>query len=210
VRKAVLSMLALACTPPSSSKDTGAASADTADTEDTQDTDDSGDSGEDTVDYITFEGTLVYLYGDAQAAPREYDCQLYWDVDPEVYPVVVEDCPDCVFAFTVQWKLDDVLSRGSGGACEGDRNGDFAMDLGFRAVDELPGTYTGYMLERLDGSWTDQAMALFDATDGQFVFAIGELDEARDDGGTTVFDSDQWYGTSTVWDGSIRPEYEAR
>ena len=113
-----------------------------------------------------------------------------------------------LLAFTVQWVLDDTLSRGSGGACDGDRNGDFGLDLGFRAVEDLPGTYTGYMLERMEGSWTEQTMAVFDASDGSFVFAIGELDEARDDGGTTVFDSSQWYGRAIVWDGSPRPEDE--
>jgi len=203
-----LCLLALACTPPPVSKDTGAEATDTADTADTNDTNDSADTGEDAVEYITFEGTLAYLFGASQTATREYDCQLYWDVDPEVNPEVVEDCPDCAFAFSVQWALDDVLSRGAGGACDGERNGNFEMRMGFRAVEDLPGTYTGYMLEDVDGTWTDQTMAFFDPSDGRFIFAIGELDEARDEGGITVFDSDQWYGTSIVWDGSARPEPE--
>lgn len=209
MRSVAVCLLVLACTPPAApSKDTGPTDGDTAAPEDTSDSGDSGDTGEEAISYITFEGTLAYLYGEAQAAPREYDCQLYWDVDPAVDPVVVDDCPDCAFAFTVQWVLDDTLSRGSGGACDGDRNGDFGLDLGFRAVEDLPGTYTGYMLERVEGSWTEQTMAVFDASDGSFVFAIGELDEARDDGGTTVFDSSQWYGRAIVWDGSPRPEDE--
>jgi len=164
------------------------------------------DTGEAPIDYITYEGTLAYLYGMGKEAVRDYDCKLYWEIDPAVDPVVLEGCPDCVFAFTVQWRLDNILSEGSGGACDGDRRSDFAMDVGFRAVEELPGTYTGYMLEQTDGAWVDQTMAVFDAETGRFTFAIGDLDEARDDGGTTVFDSDQFYGTAIVWDGSPRDE----
>ncbi len=78
------------------------------------------------------------------------------------------------------------------------------MDIGFRPAEDLPGTYTGYMLEQVDGAWIDQTRAVFDADDGRFTFAIGELDEARDSGGVTVFDSNQFYGTAIVWDGSPR------
>ena len=80
------------------------------------------------------------------------------------------------------------------------------MDVGFRAVEDLPGTYTGYMLERVDAMWADQTMAVFDAVTGRFTFAIGELDEARSEGGVTVFDSNQFYGAAIVWDGSPRNE----
>ena len=208
MRSVALCLLALACSPPASTKDTGSPGEDTAPPEDTADTADTADTGEAVINYITYEGTLAYLYGDAQTAPREYACQLYWDIDPAIPPAVIDDCPDCAFAFAISWTLDNVLSRGSGGACDGDRNGDFAMDIGFRAVEDLPGTYAGYMLERIDSSWTDQTMASFNAENGSFVFAIGELDDARDDGGTTVFDSDQWYGSAIVWDGSPRPEDE--
>lgn len=180
---------------------------DTATPQDTAE--DSGpgpDTGDAPIEYITFEGTLAYLYGMGQEAVRDYDCKLYWDVDPAVYPVVIEDCPDCTFAFSVQWRLDNILSEGSGGACDTERRGDFAMDLGFRTVEDLPGTYTGYMLERVDGAWMDQTMAVFDLASGRFTFAIGELDEARDDGGVTVFDSNQFYGAAIVWDGSPRDD----
>ncbi|HCH62238.1 MAG TPA: hypothetical protein DFR83_05500 [Deltaproteobacteria bacterium] len=164
------------------------------------------DTGDGTIDYITYEGTLAYLYGIGKEAVRDYDCKLYWEVDPAVDPVVVEDCPDCTFAFSVQWRLDTILSEGAGGACDTDRRGDFAMDVGFRAVEDLPGTYTGYMLERVDAMWADQTMAVFDAVTGRFTFAIGELDEARSEGGVTVFDSNQFYGAAIVWDGSPRNE----
>lgn len=190
--------------PPTGS-DTGAP-VDTADDTDTP----PDDTGEDAVAYVTYDGTLAYLYGQGQAAVREYDCQLYWELDPTVAPTVLDDCPDCAFAFSVEWLLDDVLSRGSGGACDGDRRGDFVMSLGFRPQEDLPGTYTGYMLEQLDGVWVDRTMATFDATTGRFVFAIGALDDARDADGVTVFDSDQFYGAATVWDGSPRDDEDAR
>ena len=165
------------------------------------------DTGDGSIDYITYEdGLLSYFYGVGKEAVRDYDCKLYWDLDPEVDPVVVEDCPDCTFAFSVQWKLDIALSEGSGGACDTERRGDFAMDVGFRAVEDLPGTYTGYMLERVDAMWADQTMAVFDAVTGRFTFAIGELDEARSEGDATVFDSNQFYGAAIVWDGSPRDE----
>jgi hypothetical protein len=82
------------------------------------------------------------------------------------------------------------------------------MELGFRTVEDLPGAYTGYLMEKVDGAWVDQTMAVFDPLTGQFTFTNGVLDEARDDGGTTVFDSDVFYGTATVWDGSPREEDE--
>ncbi len=201
---AVWSLLWASCSPAPESKDT-AEPVDTAVVEDTaEDSGQDTDTGEDVISYITYEGTLAYLYGVDQEAVRDYDCKLYWDVDPAVDPVVLEGCPDCSFAFTVQWRLDTILSEGSGGACDTDRRGDFAMDIGFRPAEDLPGTYTGYMLEQVDGAWIDQTRAVFDADDGRFTFAIGELDEARDSGGVTVFDSNQFYGTAIVWDGSPR------
>lgn len=205
-----LALVALSCSEPvEKTGDTAVATTDTA--QDTaQDTSLPEDTGEPPIDYIVFEGSLLYRWAQASTAPRDYDCELYWDVDPAVDPVVNSTCPDCTFAFTVQWKRDRALSQGSGGACDTDRNGDFPMELGFRAVEDLPGTYTGYMVERLEGTWTDQVMAVFDPATGELSFAIGELDEARDEGGTTVFDSDQFYGSAFVWDDSPRPGEESR
>ncbi len=193
-----------------SSDDLPKASPAPSDTAVPRDTADDGgpppDTGDGTIDYITYEGTLAYLYGLGQEAVRDYDCKLYWDIDPAIDPVVLEGCPDCTFAFTVQWRLDNILSEGSGGACDGDRRSDFSMDVAFRAVEDLPGTYTGYMLEQTDGAWVDRTMAVFDVETGRFTFAIGELDEAREADGTTVFDSEQFYGTAIVWDGTPRDE----
>ena len=62
-----------------------------------RDTGDSGppaDTGEAPIAYITYEGTLAYLYGMGKEAVRDYDCKLYWDIDPAVDPVVLEGCPN--------------------------------------------------------------------------------------------------------------------
>jgi len=204
---AVVMVAASSCSSPEAVKDTGTPPVDTASPEDSGT--DSGtpeDTGDDTIAYITYAGTLAYFYGDGRPEVRDYDCELYWEISPAEPATVLDDCPDCAFGFSVRWVLDTVFSEGSGGACDTDRNGDFVMDLGFRAAEDLPGTYTGYLLERVDGTWTDQSMAVFDATDGHFMFTNGLLDEARDDGGTTVFDTNVFYGTATVWDGSELPE----
>jgi len=203
----VFFLFAVSCSPSSEpAKDTGAGDGTPAPVDTGDDTDPPEDTGEETIDYITYEGTLAYFFGTGRPEVRDFECALYWEISPALPATVVEDCPDCTFAFAVPWVLDTVFSEGSGGACDSARNGNFVMELGFRTVEDLPGAYTGYLMERVDGAWVDQTMAVFDPLTGQFTFTNGVLDEARDDGGTTVFDSDVFYGTATVWDGSPREE----
>jgi len=199
---------AWACSSPEdAAKDTAGGSTGTTGATDTaEDTSPPEDTGEEAIRYISYEGTLAYFYGQGRPEVRDYECELYWEIDPTDPATPVEDCPDCTFAFSVPWVLDTIFSEGSGGGCDSDRNGNFTLELGFREVEDLPGTYTGYLVERVDGAWVDRSMATFDPLTGQFTFSNGLLDEAREEGGVTVFDSDVFYGTANVWDGSPREE----
>ncbi len=204
VRASFLWLGLVHCSSPADKPANGTTSGSTQPADTNNATDDTNDSGGDARVWTTFAGNLTHLYGQGRPEVRDYSCQLYWTVATEAAPTVVDDCPDCDFAFAVQWTLDTILSRGSGGPCDGEQNGDFTQLVGFRSEEDLPGTYTGWMLDNTAGTWTDRTMATFDATTGAFVFSIGDLDEPRAEGDVTVFDTDRFYGSATVWDGSPR------
>lgn len=127
VRASFLWLGLVHCSSPADKPANGTTSGSTQPADTNNATDDTNDSGGDARVWTTFAGNLTHLYGQGRPEVRDYSCQLYWTVATEAAPTVVDDCPDCDFAFAVQWTLDTILSRGSGGPCDGEQNGDFTQ-----------------------------------------------------------------------------------